>query len=353
MRPTVRWGGRRSTSLADRRASSQTLPRASRCRTGRRLRPRSHLRQRRGQDLRSESGIALNYAVDGHVENAAGAIYKGLAIASTPGRDLLYATDFHNGRVDVFDSNFQPGTLPAALHRSVAPEWLRAVRHPERRRQDRRHLREAGRGRRGRVAGPGHRASSTNSTRAGKLLRRIATRGQLNAPWGIALAPSRLRPLQRRPADRQLRRRRDQRVQPNADGTWEPRRPAEDRHHRRVVDRRPVGARSSATAPRTTARQHALLHRRTRRRKPRPVRDDHGELISRVSTEQVPSSIKCCATSVKRRLRSASRVAWGLQRRPPACPPQPLRPRPPARKRRRTARTRRARLLRLPAHLPA
>src|SRR5207344_2947421 len=35
-----------------------------------------------------------------------GAIYKGLAIASGPGGDMLYATDFHNGRVDVFDATF-------------------------------------------------------------------------------------------------------------------------------------------------------------------------------------------------------------------------------------------------------
>src|SRR5438105_3299464 len=32
--------------------------------------------------------------------------YKGLAIASTGHGDFLYATDFHNRRVDVFDQNF-------------------------------------------------------------------------------------------------------------------------------------------------------------------------------------------------------------------------------------------------------
>ena len=34
------------------------------------------------------------------------ATYKGLAIASSPQGNLLYATDFHNGRVDVFDEQF-------------------------------------------------------------------------------------------------------------------------------------------------------------------------------------------------------------------------------------------------------
>src|SRR5205809_2855790 len=38
--------------------------------------------------------------------SAAGAIYKGLAIASTATGDFLYAADFHNGRVDVFDGAF-------------------------------------------------------------------------------------------------------------------------------------------------------------------------------------------------------------------------------------------------------
>ena len=41
-------------------------------------------------------------AVTGADRSAAGAIYKGLAIAN----DRLYATDFHNGRVDVFDQSF-------------------------------------------------------------------------------------------------------------------------------------------------------------------------------------------------------------------------------------------------------
>src|SRR6267378_4427903 len=38
--------------------------------------------------------------------SAVGAIYKGLALATTTAGDRFYATDFHNGRVDVFDSTF-------------------------------------------------------------------------------------------------------------------------------------------------------------------------------------------------------------------------------------------------------
>src|SRR5712691_4910800 len=43
------------------------------------------------------------------------AIYKGLAIASTAGGDFLYAADFHNGTVDMFDGQFHLVTPPGAF----------------------------------------------------------------------------------------------------------------------------------------------------------------------------------------------------------------------------------------------
>ena len=49
----------------------------------------------------------------------AGAIYKGLAIASTGTAAFLYAADFHNGRVDVFDGSFNLVTTPGSF---VDPE---------------------------------------------------------------------------------------------------------------------------------------------------------------------------------------------------------------------------------------
>jgi len=49
----------------------------------------------------------------------AGAVYKGLAIASTPTGNFLYASDFRNGLVEQFDSSFNlirsftdPGVMP-------------------------------------------------------------------------------------------------------------------------------------------------------------------------------------------------------------------------------------------------
>ena len=135
-------------------------------------------------------GIAPNDAVDGHVENTAGAIYKGLAIASTPGGDFLYATDFHNGHVDVFDGTLHPADLSAgaftdpSLPSGYAPFGIQNVGGRivvTFAKQDADAEDE--------VAGQGKGFVDAFDT-SGKLLARIGQHGQLNAPWGIAQAPS-------------------------------------------------------------------------------------------------------------------------------------------------------------------
>ena len=56
------------------------------------------------------------------VDNSAiGAIYKGLAIANTASGDFLYAANFKNGTIDVFDSNFAPVTVPGAFTDPILP----------------------------------------------------------------------------------------------------------------------------------------------------------------------------------------------------------------------------------------
>jgi uncharacterized protein (TIGR03118 family) len=45
--------------------------------------------------------------------NSGGAVYKGLAIAKNGTASFLYATDFHNNKVDVFDTTFAKQTLAA------------------------------------------------------------------------------------------------------------------------------------------------------------------------------------------------------------------------------------------------
>jgi uncharacterized protein (TIGR03118 family) len=117
-----------------------------------------------------------------------GAIFKGLAIADTPTGPQLYATDFHNGVVDVFDQAFAPVSTPGGFHdpaipRGFAPFGIQAVgntifvtyaKQDEEAEDD--------------VAGPGNGFVDAFDT-AGNLLRRFAARGPLNSPWGIAFAP--------------------------------------------------------------------------------------------------------------------------------------------------------------------
>ena len=57
------------------------------------------------------SGALGTTAELGADNSGAGSIYKGLALASNGANTYLYATDFHNGNVDVFDTTFTKVTL--------------------------------------------------------------------------------------------------------------------------------------------------------------------------------------------------------------------------------------------------
>ena len=125
-----------------------------------------------------------------------------------PRTDYLYATDFHNGRVDVFDGSFR-WTTPGAFQDpnfppGFAPFGIQVIGGP-----DLRHLRQAGRRREDDVAGQGS-ASSTCSASTASCWTRPPSR-PLNAPWGLAIAPAGFG-RSRRPARRQLRRRPHQRL---------------------------------------------------------------------------------------------------------------------------------------------
>src|SRR4051812_31836174 len=117
-----------------------------------------------------------------------GAIFKGLAIADTATGPQIYASDFHNGAVDVWDANFAPVQRPGAftdpaLPAGYAPFGIQSVNGGivvTYAKQDADAKDE--------VAGRGKGFVDVYDT-AGSLLRRFAARGALNAPWGIALAP--------------------------------------------------------------------------------------------------------------------------------------------------------------------
>ena len=48
-------------------------------------------------------------------------MYKGLALAANNGNNFLYATDFHNNKIDVFDTNFTKVTMPGGFKDPAVP----------------------------------------------------------------------------------------------------------------------------------------------------------------------------------------------------------------------------------------
>jgi uncharacterized protein (TIGR03118 family) len=116
------------------------------------------------------------------------ASYKGLAIADTSAGPRLYAADFHNARVDVFDGSFglvpDSGFVDPSLPSGYAPFGIQSIGDRvfvSYAKQDA----DAG----DEVAGQGKGFVDAYDT-AGNLLARVAQHGQLNAPWGLALAPA-------------------------------------------------------------------------------------------------------------------------------------------------------------------
>jgi uncharacterized protein (TIGR03118 family) len=122
--------------------------------------------------------------------SATGTVYKGLTVSGNGREALLYATDFHNGKVDVFDSTFKPVILPGKpfndprLPAGFAPFGLQAINgdiYVTYAKQDA--------DRHDDVAGRGFGFISVFDPN-GRFLRRVASEGALNAPWGLALAPA-------------------------------------------------------------------------------------------------------------------------------------------------------------------
>jgi len=130
----------------------------------------------------------LQQAFVGVNRSDVGADYKGLAIAQTGAGTRLYATDFHNGRIDVFDESFNlvstSGFVDPKLPRGYAPFGIQALAgriFVSYAKQDADAADE--------VAGNGLGAVNVFDT-DGNLIAQVGIHGQLNAPWGMAIAPA-------------------------------------------------------------------------------------------------------------------------------------------------------------------
>jgi uncharacterized protein (TIGR03118 family) len=117
-----------------------------------------------------------------------GAIYKGLAITNTDSGPRLYAADFHNGRIDVLDGSFglvpDSGFEDPSLPKGFAPFNVQVI-------GDRVFVAyaEQDAAAEDEVAGQG-RGRVDVFDLSGNLLGGISGHGQLNAPWGLAIAPA-------------------------------------------------------------------------------------------------------------------------------------------------------------------
>jgi uncharacterized protein (TIGR03118 family) len=118
-----------------------------------------------------------------------GASYKGLAIASSGGNPYLYAADFHNAKVDVYNGSFvlQAWTgafVDPGIPDGFAPfgiQTLNGMIFVTYAKQDADAADE--------VAGEGLGFVSAFGT-DGSFLGRVASGDDLNAPWGLAWAPA-------------------------------------------------------------------------------------------------------------------------------------------------------------------
>src|SRR5438876_2273731 len=114
------------------------------------------------------------------------AIYKGATLGVANGHNFLYVTNFHTGRVETYDENFRkvnprgfvdrtlpPGYAPFGI-RNINGEIFVTYALQDAKAEDD-------------VAGPGNGFVHVFDT-SGNFVKRLISNGNLNAPWGLALA---------------------------------------------------------------------------------------------------------------------------------------------------------------------
>ena len=121
--------------------------------------------------------------------SAEGAVYKGLAIATDGSQAHLFAANFRENAVDVFDSNFQRVNVAGSFSDPIIPAgfapfnvanlngklYVSYARQNAAKHDD--------------VAGAGNGYVDVYDLN-GRLVKRLISAGQLDSPWGLALAPT-------------------------------------------------------------------------------------------------------------------------------------------------------------------
>lgn len=143
--------------------------------------------------------VDVHHAVTMYVDQG-NAVYKGLAIASDGTGNFLYATDFHNGKVDVFNATFQKqpviadrfAFLDPDLPAGYAPFGIQAIATGTggARQLYVSYAKQQGPDNFDSANGAGLGLVDVFDTSGRFVKRLVPPGGRLNAPWGMALAPA-------------------------------------------------------------------------------------------------------------------------------------------------------------------
>jgi uncharacterized protein (TIGR03118 family) len=133
--------------------------------------------------------VTLDHAVVAVDNGARAAVYKGAALGVAPGGARLFVNNFHTGTVEIYDSNFSridgankfvdpnlpSGFAPFGIRNINGLIYVTYAKQDAAKHDD--------------VAGPGHGFVNVFDTQ-GNFIKRLISRGELNSPWGLALAPA-------------------------------------------------------------------------------------------------------------------------------------------------------------------
>ncbi len=119
--------------------------------------------------------------------SASGATYKGLALAANGGANFLFATNFKSNGVDVFDSTFTfvKTFTDAGMPAGFAPFGIAVIGGQ----LYVTYARQKAPGDTSDLAGSGNGYVDVFTT-GGTLVKRLASNGPLDSPWGVAQAPA-------------------------------------------------------------------------------------------------------------------------------------------------------------------
>ena len=122
------------------------------------------------------------------------AVFKGVALANNGSANFIYATDFHNKKVVVFDRSFTPTTVSggfadAALPADYAPFGIRALQVQGETRIVVTYAKQDTAGSAA-VVGAGLGIVNVFDVNGVLVKHLVGAGSELNAPWGMALAPA-------------------------------------------------------------------------------------------------------------------------------------------------------------------